>query len=303
MNPLRSLRLPAALLLTALLGLGCGGAADEADAYGTFEADEIVVSAEATGPLLFFTAEEGRTLRYGERVGLIDTTQLALRRAQLRAARRAARARLPGVAAQIGVLEEQQQVARTEYARLERLRAGGAATPQQMDEAEGRIAVLDRQIRQIRTQHGPLLAEVDALDAQLAQLDDQIRRSHVVNPVAGTVLAAYKDAHEWAAPGQPLYTLADLDTLTLRAYVSGAQLPHVRLGQRVEVQIDEDETANRALPGTVAWIASEAEFTPRPIQTKESRVDLVYAVRIRVPNPDGALKIGMPGEVRFVDRE
>ncbi len=290
-----------AILLAALLA-GCATGDDGADAYGTFEAAEVLVSAEAGGRLLAFDAAEGATLAEGQRVGLIDTLQLSLKREQLHANRRAVRSKTAGVLAQIAVLEEQKTVALTEKARVEKLLQDNAAPPKQRDDLDGQLAVLDRQIQQIRTQNATILAERDALDAQIAQLDDQIRKSVIVNPVAGTVLTTYAEPHELTAYGRPLYKIADLRTMLLRAYVSGAQLPHLKVGQAVQVQIDQDRAENRALQGEVSWIASEAEFTPKLIQTKEERVNLVYAFKVRVPNPDGALKIGMPGEVWFGGR-
>ena len=278
---------------------GCSDNGDASDAYGNFEATEVLIASEASGRLLSFMVEEGQRLEAGAVVGLVDTVQLALRRDQLWASRRAVRSKIPGVVAQIEVLEEKKRVALIEKNRVERLLEDRAATQKQLDDVDGQIRVFDRQIQSIRTQNATILSEIDVLEAQIAQLDDQIIKSIVVNPVVGTVLVTYAEAHELTAPGNPLYKLADLDTMYLRAYVSGAQLPHVRIGQAVEVLIDEDEDANRSLHGEITWIAAQAEFTPKLVQTKEERVNLVYAFKVRVANPDGSLKIGMPGEVRF----
>ncbi len=282
-----------------LLTMGCGDGERASDAYGNFEARETLISAQMPGPLLAFSVREGQRLDAGAVVGLVDTVQLSLQRDQVAASREAVRARIAGVLAQIDVLETQRSVAMTEMARVERLLEDQAATPKQRDDLEGQLRVLDRQIQSIRTQNATILAEIEALDAQIALIDDRIARSVVVNPIAGTVLATYAEPFELTAAGRPLYAIAPLDTLELRAFVSGAQLPHIRLGQEVEVRIDQDAATNRALAGRIAWIASEAEFTPRMVQTKEERVNLVYAVKIRVPNPDGAIKIGMPGEVAW----
>ncbi|RMH53954.1 MAG: HlyD family efflux transporter periplasmic adaptor subunit [Bacteroidetes bacterium] len=292
-------RVAALLGLAALTLASCRSGPPASDAYGTFEATEVVVAAEVGGRLLHLSVEEGQYLEAGRPVGVVDTTQLVLQRAQIQARREAARARLPGLDAELAVLEAQREVAEKEWHRLQNLVAAEAAPRQQLDDVEGQLRVLERRMASVRAQRPALLGEVAALDAQIAQIQDQIARSVIVNPVAGTVLVTFAEAHELTTPGRPLYRLAPLDTLYLRAYVSGAQLPHVRLGQPVTVLIDETATDNRALPGTITWIASEAEFTPRFIQTKEERVNLVYAVRVRVPNPRGALKIGMPGEVRF----
>lgn len=290
---------PAALLPALLMLAGCTGDADPSDAYGNFEADETVIASEVSGPLLAFDVNEGDVLPAGAVVGLVDTTRLALQQAQLRAARRAVAARQAGVDAQIDVLEARRRVALTEKARLEKLLRTEAAPRKQWDDILGQLDVLDQEIRSVRTQTASIAAELASFDAQIAQVADLIARSRIVNPVAGTVLAAYARPHELAAPGKPLYKLAPLDTLDLRAYVSGAQLPQLRLGQRVTVRIDENRTERAEREGVVTWIAAEAEFTPKLIQTREERVNLVYAFTVRVPNPDGVLKIGMPGEVRL----
>ncbi len=272
---------------------------ERADAYGNFESTEIVISAEATGRLIVFDINEGQSLAADETIGLIDTLQLSLSRSQLEANMRSVRSKTAGVRAHVAVLEEQRRVATTERDRVNRLLADRAATQKQLDDVEGQIAIIERQIDQARTQLATIRAELDALAAQVAQIDDQIRKSVIVNPVSGTVLTKYSNSHEIVSFGRPLYQLADLSTMELRAYVSGEQLPHVRLGQLVDVKIDDRQTGNRSLPGEITWIASEAEFTPRTIQTKEERVHLVYAVKVRVDNADGTLKIGMPGEVWF----
>ena len=287
------------LALGVIVLTGCTGNETTSDAYGNFEATEVLIASEASGKLLAFDVDEGQTLEAGAVVGLVDTVQLALKRDQLRASRQAVRSKISGVVAQIEVLEEQKRVAQVEKGRIERLLEDRAATQKQLDDVEGQLRVLDRRIQSIRTQNGTILSEIEALEAQIAQLDDQIARSILVNPMAGTVLVSYAEPHELTAPGKPLYKLADLGTMYLRAYVSGAQLPHIRLGQAVEVLIDEDRATNRALTGEVTWIAAQAEFTPKLVQTKEERVNLVYAFKVRVANPEGRLKIGMPGEVRL----
>ena len=287
------------LILAAVLLIGCVGNGDTSDAYGNFEATETLIASEAGGKLLSFTVDEGETLEVGMFVALVDTVQLALKRDQLRASRQAVRSRISSVIAQIEVLQEQKRVAQIEKDRIEKLLDAQAATQKQLDDVDGQLRVLDRQIQSIRTQNATILGEIEVFDAQIAQLDDQVGRSKVVNPVAGTVLVTYAEPYEMTAPGSPLYKIADLATMYLRAYISGAQLPHVRIGQTVSVLIDEDETTNRTLSGEITWIASQAEFTPKLIQTKEERVNLVYAFKVRVANPEGRLKIGMPGEVMF----
>jgi HlyD family secretion protein len=285
----------AAVLITLLLA-GCRK--DEPDAYGNFEADEVVVSAEGSGRLLRFEPREGQALDAGAVVALIDTTSLALQTQELASHEAASRTRTLEAEAQIGVLQAQLSTAREEHARTLRLYRAEAATAQQLNLAEGEVRVLEERIQAARAQTEAVRQEVGGVQARTAQVQEQIRKSQVINPAAGTVLAAYAETGEFVQPGQPLYKVADLRTLTLRAYVSGAQLTAVRIGQPVTVQVDGPEGEERLrFPGTVTWVSAEAEFTPTPIQTREERTEQVYAVQVRVLNPDGVLKIGMPGEV------
>lgn len=284
-----------AVLLAALLLAGCKK--DEPDAYGNFEATETVVSAEGSGRLLRFEAREGEPLAAGAVVALIDTTTLGLQGQELASQQAATQARTLEVEAQAGVLRAQLATAREEHARTLRLYRAEAATAQQLNLAEGEVRVLEERIRAAGVQAEAARQEIGGVAARTAQLQEQIRRAQIVNPAAGTVLTTYAGAGEFVQPGQPLYKIADLSALVLRAYVSGAQLAGVRIGQRVTVQVDAGEDERAGFPGTVTWIASEAEFTPTPIQTRDERTEQVYAVEIRVANPNGMIKIGMPGEV------
>ena len=285
-----------AAILAVFLLAGCGE--DEPDAYGNFEAAEVVVSAEGSGRLLRFEPREGEQVAAGAVVALIDTTALSLRTQELASQEAASRTRTLEAEAQIGVLQAQLATAREEHARTLRLYRAEAATAQQLNLAEGEVRVLEERIQAARAQTEAVRQEVGGVQARTAQVQEQIRKSQVINPAAGTVLAAYAETGEFVQPGQPLYKVADLRTLTLRAYVSGAQLTAVRIGQRVTVQVDGAEEDERLrFPGTVTWVSSEAEFTPTPVQTREERTEQVYAVQVRVPNPDGVLKIGMPGEL------
>lgn len=293
--------LDSGLLILALVVSACGSSHDSSDAFGNFEATETVISSEAAGRLLEFKADEGRRLEAGAVVAVVDTTQLVLKRAALRAQRHASASRVEGVLAQLELLQERQQIAARELRRFENLVRQDAAAAKQVDEINDQIRVLEREMSAVRTQLGTIRGEIEAVDAQIAQVDDQIARSVVINPVSGVVLTTYAEPYELAMQGKPLYRIADLDTLVLRAYVSGGQLPSVRLGAEVAVIVDDSADEVRTLPGSVSWIASDAEFTPRFIQTREERVNLVYAVKVRVPNLDGRLKIGMPGEVRFLE--
>jgi HlyD family secretion protein len=280
---------------TALLVAGCHRG--EPDAYGNFEATETVVSAETGGTLLWFTPVEGQQVAPGPTLGVIDTTRLALDRQQLGAQRTAVRARVSESERQIGVLAVQREIAGRTYARTQRLFAEQAATAQQLDAAERDYRVLGEQIAALRAQRNSVTQDVAASDARVAQIAERIAKSRIAAPFAGTVLATYARAGEYVQPGQPLFRLASLDTLTLRAYVTEPQLAQLKLGQRVQVRVDRGEGGRLAVPGTVSWIASKAEFTPTPVQTRDERADLVYAVKILVPNQGGTLKIGMPADV------
>lgn len=274
----------------------CRGA-PEPDAYGNFEATEVVVSAQTTGQILHFTPVEGSWLASGAVVALIDTIQLALQREQLVAQRAASGARRTQVSEQVHVLDVQREIARRAYERTRRLYAERAATTSQLDQAERDYRTLVAQIQATRAQGQSAGMDVAANEAQVDQIRERISKSSVVNPQAGTVLTTYARAGEVVQPGQPLYRIADLDTIVLRAYVTGGQLASVRLGQRVQVHAERSGGQLRTTSGTVAWVSATAEFTPTPVQTRDERADLVYAVKIRVANPDGALKIGMPGDV------
>ena len=280
----------------ALVAIACGGD-DEPDAYGNFEATETVVSAETGGSLLWFTPVEGERVSPGTLLGVIDTARLSLDREQLAAQRTAVRSRVSEADRQLGVLAVQREIAGRAYARTRRLYAEQAATAQQLDQAEREYRVLGEQMAALRAQRSSVTQDVAAGDARVAQIAERIGKSRVLAPFAGTVLATYARAGEFVQPGQPLFRLASLDTLTLRAYVTEPQLAQLKLGQRVQVSVDRGAGDRLALPGTVSWISAKAEFTPTPVQTRDERADLVYAVKIRVPNQSGALKIGMPADV------
>ncbi len=283
------------LIMATLFLTSCDNDNGKADGYGNFEATEITVSAEATGKLMAFDVEEGDRLTEGQVVGYVDTVQLSLKKAQLLASRQKITASSASVLSQIDVYREQERTLNVERDRILRLLADSAATQKQLDDVEGRLSVLRRQIASVRAQNASVLSELESLEAQLAQLDDQIRKSIIANPQTGTVLIKYAEPGEVTSFGKPLYKLGKLDDMILRVYVSEVQLPSVSIGEQVDVRIDDGE-GMRTLPGTITWVSSTAEFTPKVIQTKEERVNLVYAVKVHVKN-DGALKIGMPGEM------
>lgn len=280
----------------------CEAPEDTADAYGNFEARELLVPAETSGKIIQLDVEEGQRLAKGQLVAIIDTTQLHLKKLQLLASIQTISGKTQDIQTQIDVLQEQKKNLLREKARVEGLLADKAATPKQLDDIVGQIEVVDRQIvatkDQNKTFNKAVLGEIDPVRIQIEQIEDQLRKSYIYNPIDGTVLLKMAEATEFTGVGKALYKIANLEALELRAYVSGAQLPHVQIGDTVEVYIDENESENKKYSGTVTWISSEAEFTPKIVQTKEERVNLVYAVKIKVKN-DGALKIGMPGEVLF----
>lgn len=267
------------------------------DAYGTFEANEVVVSAEVSGQLLNFTPTEGTTLARGAVVALVDTAQLALEREQLTAQREATGARAAEVTRQITVLEIQREIARRTYERTRRLYEKKAATAQQLDQAERDYRVYGAQINAAIAQRQSVTREVTSGGARVAQIEERLGKSRIINPESGTVLATFVRAGEVIQPGQPLYRIANLDSLTLRAYVTEEQLHAIRLGQQVQVNVDGGDGKLIQLPGKVQWISAKAEFTPTPVQTRDERADLVYAVKVAVPNRGGMLKIGMPADV------
>ncbi len=293
-------RLSLGLLLTLAIPLAAGcKSGNEPDAYGNFETTEVVVSAETAGPLLWFTPDDGQHLDSGVMVGLVDTAQLALQRDQLEAQQGATDARANEATSNIRMLEAQREIAERGYQRTQRLHDQKAATAQQLDQAEKDFRTLGDQIQAAKAQQTAARHDIGSSAAQIAQLDDRIRRSRIANPRTGTVLTAYVKPGEYVQTGQPLYKLATLDSMDLRAYVTEPQLTQVKVGQTVQVTVDAGR-GRKTLTGKVTWVASEAEFTPTPVQTRDERADLVYALKIKVPNQDRMLKIGMPGDVKFM---
>jgi len=286
------------LLALPLVLFSCSNNNNKSDAYGNFEAKEVIVSAEAQGEIITFDMEEGDLLSQGQHIGLIDTTQLSIQREQLFAQKQAVGSKLISVDAQINVQTEQVSVLTIEKNRIKKLYKDNAATKQQVDDINGKLSVLQKQIEATKSQRSSIEKEVVVVSKKIKQVEDQINRALIVNPINGTVLEKYLEANEIAFPGKALYKMARLDQVDLRVYISGAQLSAVKLGQQVKVFIDNDAKTNKEYSGKIIWISNQAEFTPKIIQTKEERVNMVYAVKIRVEN-DGGIKIGMPGEVKF----
>jgi HlyD family secretion protein len=285
-----------------VLFAACKSKDDAADAYGNFESTEIIVSAEASGRLLSFDVEEGAVLTANALVGGIDSVQLNLKKAQLGANIKAVLSKRPEIAPQLEVIRQQIATQQREKQRIQNLLKANAATPKQLDDINAAISLLEKQYTStastLNTQVSGLNSESQPLELQVEQVKEQLNQSRVINPVQGTVLTKYVEKGEVVVFGKPLYKIADLNTMYLRAYISGDQLGQVKTGQQVTVQTDLPNGQLKSLPGTVSWISGEAEFTPKTIQTREERVQLVYALKVRVQN-DGSLKIGMPGEIRL----
>ena len=282
----------------ALMMLSCNRNNELSDAYGNFEAVTISVASESNGRLLSLQVKEGEELKAGEIIGIVDTTDHYLKKSQLLAQKKAIATRLSGVQGQTDVQLQQKANLMVEKERILRLLEENAATPKQLDDIKGAIDLVDRQVAQIKTQNEGITEELAVVDRQIDQVKESIRKCYIRNPINGIVLVKYAEPGEVTIAGKTLYKIADLSELELKVYVSGDQLPSIKIGQKAEVLIDRDKKTNRALVGIVSWISQKAEFTPKIIQTKEERVDLVYGVKVRVPN-DGSLKIAMPGEVNF----
>ena len=300
----------------SILFSSCRNNTNNYDASGTFEATETVVSAEANGVIEAFNIQEGQTLDSGIYIGFIDTTQLYLKKKQLEAQVKAMGYKLPDISAQTAQFKQQAAVTQSdldylmnEKKRTENLLKANAATPKQLDDINAKITTAKEQIKAIykqgaaqasalNTQRSGISADVQPLYFQIAQLNDQLEKSKIINPVNGTVLTKFAETNEMATIGKPLYSIADLSSIILRAYITGNQFSSIKLGQKVKVIIDDTASKTKNYEGIIEWISDKAEFTPKTIQTKDERANLVYAVKIRVKN-DGALKIGMYGEVVF----
>ncbi len=286
-------------IAAVVLAASCGTEA-EFDAQGTFEATEVVVSSEATGQILNFEVEEGMAVEPNQMVGAIDSVQLHLQRKQLVAQQSALLGSRPDVKKQVAALREQIAKQNEELRRVENMLKDGAATKKQKDDIEAQIKILERQLDATLSTLDKNTSTINnnsaALEAQIAALDDRISKCRIISPIGGTVLVKYAEAGELATVGKPLMKIADLDNIYLRAYFTSDQLAKVNLGDEVKVVADFGGEERYDYTGRVAWISSESEFTPKTIQTKDSRANLVYAVKIAVEN-DGRLKIGLAGEV------
>ena len=308
------------ILFIALIAISmltaCKNGNGNADASGTFEANEVIVSAESSGKLISFTVEEGQLIAKDSVVGTVDATNISLQKEQVESSIQALGEKTADVSPQVKLLENQLAVQQSqlnnllhEQGRIQNLLKQDAATGKQLDDINAQVDVAKRsmnvtrqqiQVQQnnVATQNRSIISEGKPLQKRVAQLEDQLKKTTIVNPVAGTVLTKYAEQGEITSAGKALYKIADLSTITLRAYITGTQLSQVKLGQAVKVLVDDGAKKYKEFTGTITWISDKAEFTPKTIQTKEERANLVYAMKIKVKN-DGYLKIGMYGEVKF----
>ena len=291
------------VLMAVIAFTACSGGGDEHDATGMFEATEVIVSAEQTGKLLYFDVDDGDVLAKGQHVGLVDTVQLQLRAMQLGATKEAYASQRPDIEKQIAATKQQLAKAELEVERYSALVRDNAANRKQLDDAESSVRVLrrqlDAQLSQLNNTTGSLNRQMDAAEIQRRQVIDNLEKCRVKSPIGGTVLDKYAEAGEYATPGKPLFKIADVADMKLRAYVDAPQLTSLKVGQPVKVYADFGEDGNREYNGVIEWISDKAEFTPKTIQTRDERSNLVYAVKIAVKNTDGLIKIGMYGEVDF----
>ena len=289
------------VILSIILFTSCGKSDGDFDAAGTFETTEVVVSAEANGKIMQFDLDEGQQLTENQTVGYIDSTQLFLKKEQLLATQKALLSRRPDIKKQIAVLEQQIATAKTEKKRVENLVKAEAATTKQLDDVNAQIAVLEKQLTASKTTlestDAGMNNDNNALQIQIKQLDDQLAKCRISSPIEGTVLAKYAEKGELAGAGKALFRIANINEMILRAYVINEQLTQIKLGQKVKVTVDYGED-QKQYEGVVSWISSKSEFTPKTIETRDERANLVYAIKVIVKN-DGLLKIGMYGNVKF----
>jgi len=286
------------IALSLLTLAACKNGEKKSDAYGNFEVVETIVSSETVGKLLSMDVKQGDLLETGQLIALIDTTEVVLKKLQTKAQLVASETKRQNVSAQTNVLKEQKKNLLITQQRITKMFADKAATQQQVDDINGQINVLDKQITATDTQFQLIASDMKVINRQQDLLTDQLTKCRINSPIKGTVLETYLETGELATVGKPVLKMADLSNLELKVYVSGIQLSNVKLGNEAKVLIDSENKDMQNLTGKIIWISSESEFTPKIIQTKEERVKLMYAVKILVPN-DGRLKIGMPGEVVF----
>ncbi len=290
------------VIAISALVVSCGKSDNEYDASGTFEATEIIVSSEAMGKILQFDVTEGQQLTENQVVGTIDSTQLYLKKLQFLASQKAMLIRRPDLGKQIAAIEQQFATAKTEKKRIQNLVNANAANQKQLDDVNAQIAVLEKQLSAqkstIETTNEGISGDNEALRIQIEQIEDQLRKCKIISPINGTVLTKYAEKGELAATGKALFKIGDTNNMILRAYITADQITQLKVGQKVKVFADFGENNEKEYEGVVSWISSKSEFTPKTIQTRDERANLVYAVKINVKN-DGFLKIGMYGNVKL----
>ena len=292
------------IIMTAGLAVlaSCGSNEKEYDATGTFEATEVTVAAEQSGALMKFDVNEGDEIALGKEVGLIDTTQIWLKIQQAGATREVYQSQKPDMEKQIAATRQQLAKARQDQQRYKELVADGAAPSKMLDDATNQVTVLqkqlDAQISSLSTQLSTLNSQLSTVDVQVSQLQDQLQKCHIAAPIKGTVLEKYVEKGEFVAVGKPLFKMADTEQMFMRAYATSAQLQNIKVGQKAKVFADYGDGQKKEYEGTVSWISSRSEFTPKTILTDDERADLVYALKVAFKN-DGYVKIGMYGEVKF----
>ena len=293
------------LFITAtiiFLAVSCKNGNTDFDASGIFEATEIIVSSEANGKLLQFNVAEGQHVAAGEKLGYIDTTQLHLSKLQLLQSAKSVDSRQLNIAKQIAAIQEQIASQQREKERTERLIAANAANTKQLDDINTGIAVLQRQLaaqqESLESNNRSISGQSSSVEIQVAQIKDQIAKSNIAPPITGTILVKYAEQGEFTSMGKPLFKVADVENMQLRAYITSGQLTQLKIGQKVKVFADYEDKGKREYEGTVTWISDKSEFTPKTIQTRDERANLVYAIKIAVRN-DGLVKIGMYGDVKF----
>lgn len=291
-----------AMASAALMLAACGKSEKEYDATGTFEATETTISAEQNGTLLTFVLNEGDEIEAGSEVGLIDTTQTWLKLQQAQATQAVYQSQKPDIEKQTSATRQQLAKAQAEQQRYKELVADGAAPSKMLDDVTNQVQVLQRQLAaqlsSLSTNTNALSKQMAATEVQIDQLRDQLRKCHITAPLKGIVLEKYAERGEFVAVGKPLFKMADMEEVYIRAYVTSAQLQDIRTGQQVKVFADYGNGQKKEYDGVVSWISSRSEFTPKTILTDDERADLVYALKVRVKN-DGYIKIGMYGEVKF----
>jgi HlyD family secretion protein len=286
------------IIISAFLMAGCKNKSDQADAYGNFEATEVIVSAETSGRILKFDVSEGTEIDQGTEIALVDTTLVHLQKAEIDAGMKGVSTKISSINAQNDILNQQIANLKVNIVRTENMLKNDAASQKQYDDLTGQLAVMEKQIAANNTQKVSVAAELSVYESKKATLNEQVARSSVKSPIKGTIIEKYAEAGELTAAGKPLVKIADLSVIRLKVYVSGAQLGSIKVGQDCTVRIDDGMKEYKSFTGTVRYISDKAEFTPKIIQTKEERVTLVYAVNIDIHN-DGTMKAGMPGEVIF----